>query len=234
MGLQWRDQLSVCNDLIDNDHKQLIDIINTANQSLQAMSRAGLLSALDQLYKYSRLHFALEEKIAKALDIHPDSVRRKVRMLNGICEETVAILMDKPCPSAVFDILRKKKSLRQIEAAELLVNANNYGVAYASAILAGTPQSQLVEGAKPKRIIGVTPEAMARMERELARLQEGITSIQESYGKDHLHLTVVKGYLARLLGNARVVRYLMLNRPEFLKEFQAIADLDSTLPTEAA
>ena len=39
------------------------------------------------------------------------------------------------------------------------------------------------------------------MERELARLQEGITSIQESYGKDHLHLTVIKGYLARLLGN---------------------------------
>ena len=171
---------------------------------------------------------------AKHLDIHPDSVRRKVRMLNGICEETVAILKDKPCPSAVFDILRKMKSLRQIEAAELLVNANNYGVAYASAILAGTPQSQLVEGAKPKRIIGVTPEAMARMERELARLQEGITSIQESYGKDHLHLTVVKGYLARLLGNARVVRYLMQNRPEFLNEFQAIADLDSTLPTEAA
>jgi hypothetical protein len=31
------------------------------------MSRAGLLSALDQLYKYSRLHFALEEKIAKAV-----------------------------------------------------------------------------------------------------------------------------------------------------------------------
>ena len=72
------------------------------------------------------------------------------------------------------------------------------------------------------------------MERELARLQEGITSIQESYGKDHLHLTVIKGYLARLLGNARVVRYLMQNRPEFLNEFQTIADLDSTLPTEAA
>ena len=27
---------------------------------------------------------------------------------------------------------------------------------------------------------GITPEAMARMERELARLQEGISSIQDS------------------------------------------------------
>lgn len=67
MGLQWREQLSVCNDLIDNDHKQLIAIINTANQSLQAMSRAGLLAALDQLHKYSKQHFSLEEKIAQAV-----------------------------------------------------------------------------------------------------------------------------------------------------------------------
>lgn len=175
-----------------------------------------------------------EEKIAKALDINPQSVRRKVRMLNGICDETVAILKDKPCPMAVFEILRKLKPLRQLEAAELLVNANNYSVAYASAILAGTPQTQLAEGSKPKRIKGITPEAIARMESELARLQESITSIQETYGQDHLHLTVVKGYLAKLLGNARVVRYLMQHRPEFLTEFQAIADMTSTLPPEAA
>ena len=175
-----------------------------------------------------------EEKIAKALDINPQSVRRKVRMLNGICDETVAILKDKPCPMAVFEILRKLKPLRQLEAAELLVNANNYSVAYASAILAGTPQTQLAEGSKPKRIKGITPEAMARMESELARLQESITSIQETYGQDHLHLTVVKGYLAKLLGNARIVRYLMQHRPEFLTEFQAIADMTSTLPPEAA
>jgi len=30
MGLQWRDQLSVGNDLIDTDHKYLIDLINRA------------------------------------------------------------------------------------------------------------------------------------------------------------------------------------------------------------
>lgn len=173
-----------------------------------------------------------EEKIAKALDMNSRTVRRKVRMLNGICDETVAILKDKPCPMAVFEIVRKMKPLRQIEAAELLVNANNYSVAYASAILAGTPQMQLAESSKPKRIKGITPEAMARMESELARLQESITSIQETYGQDHLQLTVIKGYLSRLLGNARVVRYLMQYRPEFLAEFQAIAEITSTQPPE--
>ena len=56
----------------------------------------------------------------------------------------IGLLKDKMCPLAVFDVLRKMNSLRQIEAAELLINANNFSVSYASAILAGTPQAQLV------------------------------------------------------------------------------------------
>lgn len=171
-----------------------------------------------------------EEKIAKALDIMPQSVRRKIKMLDGICEEVASILKDKQCPTGVFEILRKMKVLRQVEAAELLVNANNYSIAYASAILAGTPHAQLVDGSKPKLLKRMTPEAMARMEGELTRLQESFTSIKESYGQDHLKLTVIKGYVAKLLGNARIVRYFMQNRPEFMAEFQAIAEMTSTLP----
>ena len=176
-----------------------------------------------------------EVKSAKAdfKAIAPQSVRRKVKMLDGISEEVASILKDKQCPMAVFEILRKMKVLRQIEAAELLVNANNYSVAYASAILAGTPQSQLVDGSKPKLLKRLTPEAMARMEGELARLQESFTSIQDSYGQDHLQLTVIKGYVAKLLGNARIVRYLMQNRPDFMAEFQTIAEMTTTLPPEA-
>ena len=67
-----------------------------------------------------------EEKIALALDLNMSSIRRKARLLDGICEEAVAILKDQPCTNAVFDALRKMKTMRQIEAAELLVNANNY------------------------------------------------------------------------------------------------------------
>lgn len=216
--------------------EQVECLVSTDDEAFTYNKRISRLSSVQEHKMIRRAieRGVPEEKIAKALDINPQSVRRKVRMLNGICDETVAILKDKPCPMAVFEILRKMKPLRQLEAAELLVNANNYSVAYVSAILAGTPQTQLAEGAKPKRIKGITPEAMARMESELARLQESITSIQETYGQDHLHLTVVKGYLAKLLGNARVVRYLMQHRPEFLTEFQAIADMTSTLPPEAA
>ena len=174
-----------------------------------------------------------EEKIAAALDLNPRSIQRKVKLLDGICPEAVAILKDKACTAAVFTHLRKMIALRQIEAAELMVNANNYSVAYISALLAGTPQAQLVDANKPQRIKGVTPQAVARMEKELARLQEGITQIQDTYGQDHLQLTVLRGYVAKLLGNARVLRYLMQTRPEFLSEFQTIAEMDTVVPAEA-
>src|SRR6266851_366460 len=92
-----------------------------------------------------------KDKIARALDINVRSISRKVQLLDGICAEVVGLLKDKMCPLAVFDVLRKMNPLRQIEAAELLINANNFSVSYASAILAGTPQAQLVTPQTPKR-----------------------------------------------------------------------------------
>lgn len=66
MSLVWRHQLSVGNDVIDNDHKHLIGIINSVERGLEARDQARLNAALDELSKYSMLHFAREEKIATA------------------------------------------------------------------------------------------------------------------------------------------------------------------------
>ena len=67
MGLEWREQLSVGNDVIDSDHKYLIGIINMAEQSLGIMNRELLMSAINNLSQYSKKHFAAEEKIARAV-----------------------------------------------------------------------------------------------------------------------------------------------------------------------
>ena len=66
MGLVWREQLSVGNDVIDSDHRYLIDIINRVEQGMITKNRKSLTAALDSLSKYSQEHFAREEKIAKA------------------------------------------------------------------------------------------------------------------------------------------------------------------------
>lgn len=85
---------------------------------------------------------------------------------------------------------------------------------FAKAMLAATPEAQLVDPRKkkPGGERAVTAEQIARLERELASLQAQVKSVEETYGIDNLHLTVAKGYLRKLLGNARVVRWLSQHR----------------------
>ncbi len=67
MSLEWREQLSVGNDLLDSDHKHLFEIINLAGVALAKKRFSTLTEALDSLGRYSKLHFILEEKIATAV-----------------------------------------------------------------------------------------------------------------------------------------------------------------------
>lgn len=222
--------------LKDLGQQEVECLLSTDDESFTYNKRINRLSAVQEQRMIAK---ALErnvprEKLAKALDINERSLRRKATLVDGICVEAISLLKDKICPLAVFDVLRKMNAMRQIEAAELLVNANNYSVSYASAILVSTPQSELANPQTPKRLKGMTAEALARMEGELSRLQQSISSIQDTYGQDHLHLTVVKGYLARLLASHRVAKYLEKTQPEFLSEFRSIVEMTSTLPKEAA
>ncbi len=64
-------------------------------------------------------------------------------------------------------------------------------------------------------------------------LQREYRLIEENYSKDVLNLTLAKGYIGTLLGNARVVLYLTQNRADFLAQFQKIADMTSLKDTAA-
>lgn len=66
MAIVWRDQLSVGNNVIDSDHKHLIDIINCVEKSLSEKNRNTLAKNLENLAQYSLFHFEREEKIAVA------------------------------------------------------------------------------------------------------------------------------------------------------------------------
>ena len=170
-----------------------------------------------------------EAKIAEALGLDIATIRRRFRLLDGICPEVVEMLKDVACPMKVFDELRQMTTIRQIEAADLMVGQNNFTVPFAKALLAATPDSQMVKQPKIRRD-SISSEQMKRMERELAALQAQVKSVEETYGLDNLHLTVTRGYIAKLLGNARIVRWLSQNRQEYLGEFQRIAEIDSISP----
>ena len=76
------------------------------------------------------------------------------------------------------------------------------------------PEPLLVAKSKRGRPKTALSEQLARMERELTSLQAQIRSVEDTLGPDTLHLTVAKGYFAKLLGNPRVGRWLVQNRLE--------------------
>jgi hemerythrin len=67
MALEWTERLSVGNALIDSEHENLIDMINSVEHALRAGNQPALLSAFKQLADGVRLHFMSEEKIAQAI-----------------------------------------------------------------------------------------------------------------------------------------------------------------------
>lgn len=167
--------------------------------------------------------------IADALGLEVQSIRRRFRLLDGITAEAADMLKDTNCSMKVFDILRRMSAVRQIEAADLMIGQNNFTLMFARALLAATPDEQLVAPRKSTRpdASGPTSQQIARMERELAALQTQVKSVEDSYGIDNLHLTVARGYIAKLLGNALVSRWLANHRQEYLGEFQRIAEIEA-------
>jgi ParB-like chromosome segregation protein Spo0J len=175
-----------------------------------------------------------EERIAKALNIEVNTLRARKQLLNGICSEAADLLKDKHVAISTFSILRKMSPLRQIEAAELMVAMNQFTSTYANSLLAATGRDQLVRPDQPKNLKGITSELMVLMERESANLEREFKLATQSYGTDHLDMVLVKGYLTKLLGNARVVRHLAKHHQDLLSEFHQITDMQMDVAESAA
>jgi RepB plasmid partitioning protein len=93
-----------------------------------------------------------EEQLARALNVNVQHVRRRVSLLNGICSEAVTVLADKPVNTVTFDILRKMKPNRQVEACRLMTSASNISSGYARAACgqqATGPDEGCSSGARP-------------------------------------------------------------------------------------
>jgi ParB-like chromosome segregation protein Spo0J len=160
--------------------------------------------------------------IAAALGIDAKLVQRRSKLLDGIAPEAVDILKDRPVNPQVFDTLRRMKPERQFATAELMASMNNFTATYAKAILAATRQEDLARPERPKKVKGVTPEQMARMERELESLNKDFRAVEATFGDDVLHLVLASRYIERLIANDAISAYVEDKHPEILAEFHNI------------
>ena len=100
MALKWRDQLSVGNEVIDADHKQLIENLNQVEKYIEIKNKRGLTTSLDNLYQFYKKHSASELKIAGAVS-YPQVSQLKAcheELLKSL-EQVRSELISEPTPT---------------------------------------------------------------------------------------------------------------------------------------
>lgn len=202
-------------------------LISKDDEGLTYNKRVNRLAAIQEYNMIVRVYESgvTVERLAAALGLSAGTIRDRFRMLDGICDEAIKLLSDKRVPRRVFSILRQMKPFRQIDAAHAMINLDNYSGKFALAMLETTPEDQLADTVEKRQEKSGTIEAIQRLERELAVLQADTKLLEENYGPDSLKLVVIKTYVASLLDNARVVRWLAQFRSDYLQQLQLIAEV---------
>ena len=138
-----------------------------------------------------------EDRLAAALNVKLDHIRRKRRLLDGICADAAALLEDKQVSINTFDTLKKMGPERQVEVAQNMVAMNKFTISYAKTFLPGRPKpnSQPARGASSP---GASPTSSWFSCKGIANLDREFRLIEEFYGPDHLDLVLAKGYIGRL------------------------------------
>lgn len=168
-----------------------------------------------------------EEKLSEALNISVSALKDKFKLLNGICQEVIVILADKPAPKAIFSILRKMKTARQIEVVDTMITLNNFSRKFALSLLHTTSENMLNNPKDLKLIEKDTARNLARMEREMIATEMKSKQLENVYGTNTLKLAVIISHVKSLLSNYAVLNWLIDNNPDYLKQLKKIAAIDS-------
>jgi hypothetical protein len=219
-------RLEVLKQIGETDIRCLVSTDDETYTYNRRVSRMATIQEHAMILKATR-HGVSEERIAKILRVDVASIRQKRDLLTGICKEAADILKDKRVSLGVFSVLKKMKPMRQIEVAELLNTTTNYSVPYAKALLAATRPEMLVDPDRYKGTEGLTPDQVAKMEKEMEDLQRDLKQIEESHGNQVLNLVLARGYIAKILANARVARYLGQHHADICRALQAISETSS-------
>ena len=190
-------------------------------------NRINRLSTIQEHYMLRRAieRGVSKERLARAFNLDITSIDKRVNLLAGVTAGAVVLLRDQQFNPEVARVLRKMRPERQVEVVELMIAANAITVTYAQALLHATPPEQLADTHRPNRAKpSMTSEQMAKLEREMDKVQVQYQQAEQTFGADLLHLMVAKGYLATLLANDAVRRYLDQHYREILEELQALVD----------
>jgi len=115
-------------------------LVETDDEAFTYNHKVSRLPAVQEHYMILRAlkNGVSETRLARALNVDVTSIRQKRDLLEGICPEAVHLLKDRQVTGRVFRELRKVKSMRQIEVAEVMCAASHFSESYARCLVAAT------------------------------------------------------------------------------------------------
>lgn len=168
------------------------------------------------------------EKLSVVLNLSVDVLKGKITVLNGIAPEVISALANHHVPKATFQILKKMKTMRQIECSQLMINVENFTKNFALSLLNSTQPNLLTENkASSETDKAGRRKMLDRLEKEMAQIHMDTQKLKENYGVNTLKLVIIKSHISSLLDNSKVLQWLLKNKPEFLTELNKIASINS-------
>lgn len=166
------------------------------------------------------------ERLSLILGITPKTLQDKFKLLDGICGEVTTLLADKHIPQASFEVLKKMKPSRQIEVVTIMVNLNNFSRQFALSLL-HTTNPELLINPKNKNTNGVSAQKrLERLEKEMASVHVETQKLEEHYAANSLKLIVIRNHIRKLLDNAKILHWLIDNKPDYLIQLKKISTIN--------
>lgn len=102
--VDWKASMSVGVELLDNQHKQLLSLINSLHEQMKiGKGRLGLPSIVKELVSYTKVHFGSEERMLKNAEYpsfeshkaqHDEFVRKIVAIEQQLKEDSLTITFE--------------------------------------------------------------------------------------------------------------------------------------------
>lgn len=166
------------------------------------------------------------KKLSAALGVGEELINRRYSLAKGIDPEVISRLANHIVPFKIFAVIKKMKPVRQVEVVKLMIDLDNFTIKFAESLLYATDDKYLVNPSTQRSVNGLN-ESISRLEKEMAALQLEVVDIEMSYSDKVLRFMIVKNHIRGLLGNSRVVLWLLENQPDYLRILKGISDVNS-------
>lgn len=169
------------------------------------------------------------EHIADSLGVPAAKLKAELDVTRGIDKAAIDILKSANVPRAALQALRKVKPLRQIEIAERMVAEGKFTCFFVSGMVMATPPNMLVNSSfyirsRPEDILEI-----ASIETNSKNLIAKVKEAEEKYSTQIYELTIICGFLSKLLKNPKIDSYIQRNFSESYTRLKKISKLNNNL-----